>query len=46
MTMLYLKSDVLLLTDVSQNYIDTCKKLIVLIHYIRIVHHHSRGKLV
>ena len=46
LTMLYLKNDVLLLTDIFQIYIDTCKKLMVLIHYIRIVHHQSRGKLV
>ena len=42
--MLYLKNDVLISTDIFQNYEDKCKKPMVLIHYIHIVHHHLHGK--
>ena len=45
LTMLYLKNDVLFLTDIFQKYIDACKKHMVLIHFILIVHHPLRGKL-
>ena len=46
LTISYLKKDVLLLTTIFQKYIDTCKKLMVLIHYIHKLHHHLHGKLV